>query len=277
MMKVAVLMTCFNRKDKTVACLDALFKNKIDGVSLRVFLVDDASTDGTAVEVMSRFPSVELIAGRGDLFWNRGMCRAFEQSLSVGFDCYLWLNDDTLLYPGALQVLLNAWASSMRSGEEGIYIGSTQDEHTLQLTYGGVVRTTRWKPLGFRLVVPTDELVLCHTMNGNCVLIPHSVAIRVGNLDQRFVHAMGDTDYGLRAEKLGIRSWVVPGYVGTCGRNGVEGTFNDPALPFFSRLKKMMATKGLPPKSWLLITSRHGGFLWPIFFVWPYFKRLINR
>ena len=47
---IAVLITCYNRKDKTLLCLESLFKQQGLGIdfSLAVFLVDDGSTDGTA-------------------------------------------------------------------------------------------------------------------------------------------------------------------------------------------------------------------------------------
>ena len=45
MNKIAAILTCHNRKEKTLACLHSLFSiiSTID-----VFLVDDGSTDGTS-------------------------------------------------------------------------------------------------------------------------------------------------------------------------------------------------------------------------------------
>jgi glycosyltransferase involved in cell wall biosynthesis len=48
MIKIAVLITCHNRIQKTQTCLKSLFKQKkIENINLKVFLVDDGSTDGT--------------------------------------------------------------------------------------------------------------------------------------------------------------------------------------------------------------------------------------
>jgi GT2 family glycosyltransferase len=45
--RIAVLLTCFNRKQKTLACLEALFNQTLPAdTSLTTYLVDEASTDG---------------------------------------------------------------------------------------------------------------------------------------------------------------------------------------------------------------------------------------
>ena len=45
--RIAVILTCFNRKQKTLACLEALFNQTLPAdTSLTTYLVDDASTDG---------------------------------------------------------------------------------------------------------------------------------------------------------------------------------------------------------------------------------------
>lgn len=278
-MRIAVLITCHNRREKTLACLEALFANVLPkGFEFDVILVDDGSTDGTVTAVRLCFPEVEILRGDGNLFWNRGMCRALARALELGFDGYLWLNDDTVLYPTALHSLINTWQERKASTSgDAIYVGSTQDPQTGQLTYGGVVRHSRLRPFRFSLVKPGDQPRECQTMNGNCVFVPQCVVRRLGNLEPRFAHGLGDTDYGLRAAKVGIKIFVVPGYVGLCGWNDIAGTFTDLALPLRIRWKKMMQPKGLPPASWLLFTSRHGGLLWPALFVWPYIRQLLKK
>jgi len=48
-MEIAVLITVFNRKEKTLSCLKSLFNQKLDKkITLKVFLTDDNSSDGTA-------------------------------------------------------------------------------------------------------------------------------------------------------------------------------------------------------------------------------------
>lgn len=273
-MRIATLITCHNRKAKTLACLASLYQNPLPEDYLQdVFLVDDGSTDGTEQAVREYFPQVNVIRGDGSLYWNGGMRLAFSAAMEKGFDYYLWLNDDTLLYPTALNSLIaTSCELQAKRGKSVIVVGSTQDANDGQLTYGGVIRPNKWKTLFFKSVAPQDVPIECETMNGNCVLIPRAIAKEVGNLEKEFAHAMGDQDYGLRARYAGFSVWVLAGFAGTCSRNAATGSFNDASLPVTVRLRKMMQPKGLPVSSWRVFTQRHAGMLWPIIWLWPYAK-----
>jgi GT2 family glycosyltransferase len=269
-MKLSVLMTCHNRKLTTLACLDALFQCDLpEGLLLEVFLVDDGSTDGTADAVRAAFPRVRVLSGESNLFWCRGMHKAFEIAMQGEGDYYLWLNDDTTLLPDALSRLF-ASETVLSERKPAIVVGSTVDAKTGELTYGGVVRTSAVKPISFQRVVPSHEPQLCDSMNGNIVLIPAEVANAVGNLDPIFEHAMGDTDYALRARQLGFEVWVGPGIYGSCSANPDIGTYLDAHQSLLRRWRQMMSRKGLPWRSWLVLTRRHAGPLWLLYFAWPY-------
>ena len=78
--RIAVLLTCFNRKEKTLACLDALFKQALPAdVDILAYLVDDASTDGTSEAVRQTYPQVKIFSCHGNLFGN-GECGGFQRS-----------------------------------------------------------------------------------------------------------------------------------------------------------------------------------------------------
>lgn len=274
---IAVLMTCFNRREKTLNCLGALFANiGSDGYALNVFLVDDGSTDGTAVAVKEKYPMVNIITGDGQLFWNRGMCIAFDRALKIGFDGYLWLNDDTILKPDAIQNLLKS-SSSSRSFD-AIVVGAVCDPVTGEFTYGGSKHIGgTFRPFLCEYVIPNGKLQYLDVFNGNVVFIPDSAAKVVGNLDPLFEHAMGDTDYAMRARKSGVKVLLTGDYVGYCTRNSIIGTHQDKSLPFSLRVKGLFSRKGLPIRSWFVMCWRYGGVLWPIHFFWAYFKLILGR
>lgn len=244
-----------------------------DGVTVQAYLLDDGSTDGTSEAVKTRYPQVHLLQGDGFLFWNRGMRRAFAAALEGGYDYYLWLNDDTLLYPEALESLLRTHHRVARlGGEASIVVGSTCDPDTGQHTYGGLRRESWLRPLHFTPVEPGREPRQCDTMNGNCVLIPREVAEVVGNLDPAFTHSMGDIDYGFRAQEACCRIWIAPGYAGNCPRNSLRGSWRDAKLNFRSRLDKLLGPKGLPPREWGVFVRRHAGPLWVAYWTLPYVR-----
>lgn len=280
---IAVAISCFNRKDKTLASLAALFNQEpVGSVSLMVYLVDDGSTDGTGDAVSQAYPQVKIIPGDGNLFWNGGMRLAFAEALKSDYDYYLWLNDDTILYPDALKTLLATREHLAAQGQvKAIVAGSTQDPETGELTYGGYVQFGGlYPPFKCRPVPPGETAKLCDTMCGNVVLIPREVVQIIGNLDPALTHYAGDWDYGLRAKQQGGTVWVAPGYQGTCARNQLPAPGTAPDLA--EGLKKIDRPKGLalqdvtlqPWEEWKLLMKRHGGILWPIFWLLPYRKLL---
>jgi GT2 family glycosyltransferase len=272
MMRIAAVLTCFNRREKTLAALKALYANELPrGASLHVFLTDDGSRDGTGDAIREAYPDVRVFQGDGSLYWNGGMRMAFGQALSESFDYYLWLNDDTLFFPDSLTRLLNTAANL---AQPGIVVGSAQESETGPVTYGGLNQISALRRLNYRVMTPADVPVPCDTMNGNCVLIPAKIATDLGNLDPAFIHGMGDFDYGLRARAAGYGIWVMPGFAGVCGRNPVPPATVDRNLPRRQRLRKLIEPKVLPPGPWRTYAKRHGGMAWPIYWLWPYLKNL---
>lgn len=268
--RIAILMTCHNRRDTTLAGLDALMnQTAIKDLRLQVYLVDDGCTDGTGQAVKQRYPDTRVIEGSGNLFWNGGMRVAFAEAMKDYHDYYLWLNDDTMLFTHAVRTLVETTrVLQKQQGHEVIVAGSTQDSNTHLHNYGGVVRKTWWQPMFFLLVEPSDKPQACDTFNGNCVLIPKEVVEKVGNLSPVFTHGAGDFDYGLRAQSLGINCWICPWYVGTCESHEVEGSHLDLAVSTSERLKRMHSPGGLPPaREWMTFTKRHAGIMWPVYWM----------
>lgn len=275
---ICALLTCFNRRDKTLECLRALaVSSGLQQVALSAVLVDDGSTDGTAEAVRAEFAWVEVVRTSEPLFWCRGMHLAFETALRSGFDYYLWLNDDTVLKPDAVARLLTC-ELRLRAGTDApvIVVGSTVDPISGDCTYGGERWVSRWGSFRCERIAPADTPQRCDTLTGNIVLVPALAAQRVGNLDPSFEHAMGDTDYGLRAAAVGVEIWIDSGVHGGCAHNALTGTYRDEALPLATRWERILSRKGLPWKSWLVFTRRHMGSLWPLVFAWPYAKLLFG-
>ena len=273
-------MTCFNRREKTSVCLSAINEAAArvgERVSLHIIVTDDGSKDGTAEMLHDRYPQVEVLTGDGSLFWNGGMRLAYGRALEQGYDFYLWVNDDTVLFPDCLEKLLATHDGLLASaGRGGLVVGSTCNEEG-KVSYGGLRRKLGGKPLQFCLVEPAEQPLSCESSNGNCLLVSAEASRQLGNLEEAYVHSMGDLDYGLRATKTGIPLWVMPGFVGKCSNDHlIGGTFLDQSLPFSVRWKKAFSPKELSPRAWAVFCKRHGGPLWPVYWAWPYAKIILT-
>jgi len=275
---ISALLTCHNRREHTLECLASLRAAATPGITVDVHLVDDGSNDGTAEAVAAAYPDVEITVGSGDLFWSGGMRLAFTRAVPARPDYLLWLNDDVVLDADALERLLTTYAGLCAKRQPlSVVVGSTRDPQTGVTTYGGVRRTSRLRRMAFALVTPTDTPQACDTMNGNVVLIPRSVYSVVGNMDERFTHGGGDTDYGLRARWTGCQVFVAPGHVGACSANPRVGTFRDETLSRRERLHLVASPKGLPVAEWAALCRRHGGPLWPALALSPYVRIMAGR
>jgi len=126
--------------------------------------------------------------GDGALFWNRGMHLAQAQAMKSAPDYLLWLNDDTELLPDAIVRLLQTQHTLTATATQPVVlVGATADRETGQQTYGGYVAARRWRPFSYQRVWHESEPVECHVMNGNVVLIPHEIALTIG--DKKRCHA----------------------------------------------------------------------------------------
>lgn len=188
-MKTAALLTCHNRKIKTLACLKSLYDIL---PSVEVYLTDDGCTDGTAEAVKGTFPKVHIIRGDGSLYWNRGMLAAWKEAANEDYDEYLWLNDDVELYPDFYSELKACCPKGDR-----IVSGLIEDFSKTRIIYGGYNASKQ-------LVQATGQSQVITWMNGNVVLVPKAVVEKIGLLDPFFVHDLGDVDYGMRAQEHGV-------------------------------------------------------------------------
>jgi GT2 family glycosyltransferase len=247
MKTIAILLTVHNRKDKTLKCLADLYAQVLpDDYVFEVYLTNDGCTDGTPEVIKDFYPKVHLIDGDGTLFWNRGMLKAWEAASKAShFDFYLWLNDDTTLFANALAVLLQ---TSEILEHKSIVVGSTCEESdSTTITYGG--RTAKGQ-----LIKPIiGEALICTYFNGNIVLIPDFVFNK---------NALGDFDYGLRAKKIGINSYIAPGVLGSCNDHEVRlSTWCNPNQPFKKRWRAFRSPLGNNPEEYFIFERRHKGVL----------------
>lgn len=239
MKNIAIIITVFNRKEKTLNCLQMLSKQiHQEDINMNIYITDGGSNDGTVEEVKEKFPEVDIEVRNG-VFWNRGMFTSWERAArKQKYDYYLWLNDDVTLYSDCIQTLLSA---SKEKENKAIIVGATTDTNTKQkLTYGGRIEGKGIPPVN-------GELTKVDFFNGNIVLIPNSVFDVLGNLDYYYTHSKGDFDYGIRAKKAGIEVFQCGKALGECDEHPRIDKWCDPEVPFKDRWKMLYKPNGMPP------------------------------
>lgn len=258
--RIAVLMTCHNRRGLTLACLARLVRQDLFDPT-RLYLVDDGSSDGTGAAVRAMLPQARVIEGDGTLFWNGGMRLAWEMAKQQGgHDFYLWLNDDVALTDDCLAMLVaDAQALAPRGGAV-IVAAATTDPDQATITYGAQRRPRADRPLRFDLMAANGQPQPADTISGNIVLVSAAAEARLGNLSPQFEHIYGDLDYGLRARAAGIPVALASRIGGTCTANIVTGSSLDRGLSRRARIARYRAEqRKVHARDWRRFAALHGG------------------
>lgn len=107
---VSVCIANYNGMDIIDSCIESVLAQDFAG-SVEIIVHDDASTDGSARHIRTRYPTVLLIESGN----NVGFCVANNRMLAQARGSYiLLLNNDAELMPDALQTLLTAAQAAVK-------------------------------------------------------------------------------------------------------------------------------------------------------------------
>lgn len=252
-MKIVAILTCFNRKEKTLACLRSLFSINSN---IEVYLTNDGCTDGTPEAVRELYPSsVHIVNGNGNLYWSRGMYTAWKEAIKGNYDYYLWLNDDIELYPFFFKELFEC---NSIGGGNCIVSGLIENFEHNRILYGGT---------GFdgKLNQTSEIPQLVSHMNGNVVLVPASVVAKIGIIDPVLHHDLGDVDYGLTAIENNIKVYTTRIPIASGYPNGIcrVRKWNSSLL---KRFKKLNTPLGSPLRLNFYFRKKHIGLVHALLF-----------
>lgn len=251
-MKLAVILTCFNRKEKTINCVKKLIPQLERGSEeYRFYICDDQSTDGTFESLKELLPGHEVFQSTGNFYWSKGMYHAMKKAVEDKNDYYLMVNDDVDFFENALDIMFHSYKEAGKSC--GI-VGSTASREDGSITYGGRRNQDSVNPL-----IPQEELQECFYTNWNCFLIDKHVMEIVGCIDAKYQHGFGDYDYSQRMNKKGISVYVANGVIGYCEKNSIKGTYRDTLLTRKQRFQKLFSPKGVPVYSYFRYHIKNEG------------------
>ncbi len=271
MQSLAILLTCHNRVEQTLVSLESLYKcDRIENIKMDVYLVDDGSKDGTSEAVAEKYPSVNIIPGSGNLFWNQGMRLAWNTAYKhKNYDFYFWLNDDTMLFRGAMVEMFNVYKDIIaKQKKESLIVGACQENiDDNSFSYG--LRSLDNIPL-----IPNGLLQNGCYVNGNAVLVSKAIFKSIGMLSDDYIHALGDIDYGMRVVKGGFYCYTTRKFIGTCERHKEIPNWINSKLPVLKRLQLLHSPRGLDMRSYIKFRKKFWGNKWILFAIKAYLRCL---
>lgn len=286
MKEIAILLTCFNRREKTLSCLNSLFSaKKPDNVKLNIFIVDDASSDGTYESISLNYPFIHLLKGNGNLYWAGGMRMAWDFASRNGiFDYVLLLNDDVILKKDFLLDLFVAEEFLTNfNNTKGIYISSTES-YDNKVSYGGNRLTRNRFGFSIKKITPIDKPQFCDIANANIMLIHKSVIDKIGFFDNNFIHGIADYDYSLSAIKNNISIVMSSNFGGYCDDDHYKDIPTN-KTKLSDRITYLKSPTGLAYDNYIYFIRKHfPSLLIPVFFnlwfrtifpkIWSYIKNV---
>ena len=280
MQRIAVLFTCFNRREKTLNALKCLYQahnQVVNSVKISIFLTDDGSTDGTGDAIKEKFPEVKVLQGNGNLYWAGGMRKSWGEAIKGAYDAYLLLNDDTDVYETLFKELLLTHDYSLDTyGRAGIYIGSTIDKKTNKISYGGSVFTNKFRA-HYTKVIPNGRPQKCELGNANIMLVCKKVVEQIGILSDKFIHGLADLDYTLKAVKNDIPVLITPHFLGECYNDHKNPYDTIDTLSIRERVKLLYNPVGLDFKSNIQYMKRNFPYRLPFVYLAGYLKVLFPK
>jgi GT2 family glycosyltransferase len=188
----------------------------MEDLACEVFVVDNASDDGSVAMVHDRFPLVRLIANAENL----GFARASNQAIRRSESHYvLLLNSDTLVLPGAMQALVRHMETHMRVGAVGARLlnsdGSLQPSCAPMPTPSLELWRLAFLDRIWRLATypmhrwDTAQAHPVDAIKGACLLLRRQALDYVGLLDEGFFMYTEEVDLCFRLRKAGWElAWV---------------------------------------------------------------------
>lgn len=218
------------------ACLLSIFANPPE-CTYEIWLVDNASTDGSTSRVINNFPQVKPILNPG----NPGFAAANNQAIHTSAGRYfLLLNPDTIVKTGSLQELVDFLENHPDAGACGPRLSNP--DGSLQVSCYPFPTAFRelWRLVHLDKLVPAgiypvhkwsqDKPRQVDALQGACLLIRRSAVDQVGDLDPGYFMYTEEIDYCHRLKVAGWGIFWVPGseiihYGGQSTRHAADEMF----------------------------------------------------
>lgn len=207
---VFIICGVFNHLEYTKTLIGCVRKQ--DYLKIRIFIVDDGSTDGTAEYIQSEYPEIVVLNGNGNLWWTGAMKWAVEEVLKVSQpgDFILTINNDCIFSKNYIRLLVQSSIKFKRA-----IIGSLAVDNNDQNSIYDAGMKIEWEKgklisLGPQYLSQLQDGQLYQEdldiLSTKGTLYPIEVFSKIGNFDQKhFPHYLSDYEFACRAKKNGFK------------------------------------------------------------------------
>ncbi len=217
---MSIIIVNWNAGHLLKDCLESIYRN-IKKINCEIFVVDNASTDGSLEMVRKEFPQVKLVENKSNL----GFAKANNQAISKSGGMYiLLLNPDTIVQKHAFQNMLEFMNTHPEAGVVGSKV--LYADGSLQLSCGhfpslqteffhstlleeifskspfiGNFRMSNWDHNSVREV---------DWVSGSCLLVRKAVITDIGLLDEAIFMYAEDIDWCYRIRNAAWKIYYLP-------------------------------------------------------------------
>ncbi len=203
---LSIVIVSWNARDLLLQCLQSV-ADTLGDLSAEIIVVDNASTDGTAVAVEKAFRRVKVIS----ISPNRGFAVGNNVGIRASTGRYVMLlNSDTLVPAGALAGLVEFMEGHPDVGAAGPRLLQSNGKPQPfafgnDPTPGYLVRRGLFRGLLRRAMHDwnTDQVQMVNWVSGACLLARRKAIEQAGPLDENIFMYFEDNDWCLRIRQAG--------------------------------------------------------------------------
>lgn len=220
-MELSVVIVNYNVRHYLVQCLESVVR-ALEDIDGEVWVVDNASTDGSVEAVRRHFPEVHIIENKA----NVGFSRANNQAICQAHgDFILLLNPDTIVSREAFSEALTLMQREPKAGTLGVKMLNRDGSFALESRRGlPTPLTAFYKMCGLCRLFPRSrrfgkyymqyldprEVSKIEVISGAFMLLRKTMLDEVGLLDEDYFMYGEDIDLSYRSMQGGWDNWYVP-------------------------------------------------------------------
>lgn len=225
---VGVVILNHNGRTLTEICVRSLLASAYSPIA--IFVVDNASTDGSVEYLRSQFPQITILENPENLGVTGGRNCGFRAVCQQGMDYVLSLDNDVHIDPQAIEKLVRVANSNPQIGILGPKTYHDNGSGLLQCVGGSIAYTenvTIERGANKRDRGQYDQIEDVDYFPGCTFMARREVMERLNFLDESFYgYGHEDTDFCTRAALLGYRIVYVPTAVMWHGGSSTIGSYS---------------------------------------------------